>query len=84
MTPNQTQGIGHQKYPTYVHGSTLSLVRFSLRSAIFEIFHILGFPLTPILKFQIATKCLKKLSLLARIVIACIAPWQRNVLTKFG
>ncbi len=24
MTPNQTQGIGHQKYPTYVHCSTPS------------------------------------------------------------
>ncbi len=33
-------------------------VRFALRSAAFEIFNILGFPLTPILKFQSATKFL--------------------------
>ena len=33
-------------------------VSFTLRSAIFEIFHILGFLLTPMLKFQSATKFL--------------------------
>ena len=58
MTPKQTQGIGHKKYHTYVHCSTLSpkfFVRFALRSAIFERLHNLGFPLTPMLKFQSAT-----------------------------
>ena len=56
--PKQIQGIGHQKHPIYVHCSTLS-PKFSPVSLydqpFFETFHILGFPLTPMLKFQSAT-----------------------------
>ena len=51
MTPNQTQGIGQQKYHTFLHCSTLS-PKFSFCSTIsrfFEIFRILGFPLSPML-----------------------------------
>ncbi len=46
MTPNQTQGIGHQTYPAYVNCATPSpqiFVRFVLRLAVFEIFYILDF-----------------------------------------
>ena len=58
--PNQIEGIGHQKYPTYVHSSTPSPnFRFALRSAVFKILHAFTiFPLTPMLKFQSATKFL--------------------------
>ncbi len=59
MTPNQTQGIGQQKYPTYVHCDTPSpnfRPFHSIISRFWDIFHILGFPLTPVLKFQSATK----------------------------
>ena len=51
-TPNQTQGIGHQNT---LHLCTVAPrvpnFRFflALRSAVFEIFHILGLPLTPTL-----------------------------------
>ena len=60
MTPSQTEGIRHQKYPTYVHCSITVVppspklfVSFALRTAVFEIFHILGFPLTPMLNFKV-------------------------------
>ncbi len=62
MTPNQTQARWHQKHPTYEHCSTpspKSRVRVALRLAVFEIFHILGFPMTPKLKFKSAIKFLK-------------------------
>ncbi len=85
MTGNQTQGIGHQKCPTYVHCINPSPKFCPFRSTIslFETFHILGFPLTPILKFQSATIFLK-LGRLPRKVTACIAPWCPHVLIKFG
>ena len=35
-----------------------NFIRFALRSAVFEIFCIISFPLTPMLKFQSAIKCL--------------------------
>ena len=61
MTANQTQGIGHQKYPTYMYCSTYlspKLLSVSLydQLAVFEIFGMLGFPLTPMLKFKSDTK----------------------------
>ena len=61
MTPNQTQAIGHEKRPTYMHFGTPSqsqiFVRFALRPAVFEILHILGFYhwFISLLKFQSAT-----------------------------
>ena len=48
MTPNQTQGIGHQSYLPYTHYRAIEsqiFVRFALQIAVFEIFHILGFPI---------------------------------------
>ncbi len=48
MTPNQTEAIGHQKYLSYIYAlyaRSQIFVRFALRLAIFEIFHILGFPI---------------------------------------
>ncbi len=78
MTSNQTQGIRHQKYPTYVHYSTPS-PKFSSVSLYDYPFlryrHLRLSPLTPMLKFQSATKFLK-LGRLPRKVTACIPPWQ--------
>ena len=57
-------------------------VRFPLQLAVFEIFHILGFPLTPMLKFQSAINFIK-LGRLPRRVIACIPLlncWRSSVL----
>ncbi len=50
MTPDQTQRIGHEKYPLNVHCSipqtpTQIFVPVALRLAVFEIFHTLGFPI---------------------------------------
>ena len=79
MTPNQTQGIGHQKYfPQCTVGPESQIfVRFALGSAIFEIFHILGFPID---SFVNISKChaILKLGRLPRKLITC---WS-NVLTK--
>ena len=59
MTPNQTQGIGHHNYPTYVH-STNPIPKFSTVALYDQPFQDIAqfriFPLTPILKVQSATK----------------------------
>ena len=52
MTPNQTQGIGYQTFPTYMHCSTPSLTFSSVSLYDQPFFHILGFPLISMLKFQ--------------------------------
>ena len=49
-------------------------VRFVLRSADFEIFHILGFPIDPHVKISKCHKVVKTWSI-AKKVIACIPPW---------
>ncbi len=65
ITPNQTQGIGHQKYqyPTYVHCWTPPPPQFSSVSLYKQLFAryftFQVFPLTPMLKFQSGTKFLK-------------------------
>ncbi len=58
MTPNQTQGIGHQKYHTHVHCRTTSpkFLSVSLYNHFQDIAHFRIFPLSPMLKFQSATK----------------------------
>ena len=47
MTPNQTQGIRHQKYPPYIcalyYPESHIFVRFALRSAVFKMLHMFGF-----------------------------------------
>ncbi len=86
MTPHQTQGIGHEKYPTYVHCSTPDsqiFVHFALRLAVFEIFHILGLPLTPMLKFQSA-KFFFIFWQIAKISITLYSPMAAVFIIKFG
>ncbi len=54
MTPNQAQAVGHEQYPIYVHCSTPSTKFRPFRSTIivFEIFHILSFPIHKIFNFR--------------------------------
>ncbi len=49
MAPNQTQEIGHQKYPTYMHCSTLSAIFLSVSlydKSFQDIAHFRIFPFT--------------------------------------
>ena len=86
MTPNQTQGFGHQKYLSYMQYSTpspkfSSVLLYDQPFSRYSAFQV--FLLTPMLKSQSATNFLK-LGPLSRKVIACILSWQPNVLIKFG
>ena len=86
ITLNQTQGIDHQKYPTYVHCSSLSPKFSSIRSAISrfqDIAHFRIIPLTPMLKFQSATKFLIFWHI-AKTVITLHSPITALFITKFG
>ena len=61
MAPTQTQGIGHQKYPTYVHCSAPSpkfVVPFALRN-VFKILHIYKFPIDSYVKISKCHKIFK-------------------------
>ena len=78
LSPKQTQGIGHQKYPTYVHCSTPSrnFLSISLYDQPFSRYSTFkDFPIESHFKFQSATFFLK-IWPIARKVIACIPPWQ--------
>ena len=90
MTPNQTQGIGHQKQLSTITSicalwylESQIFIRFTLRSAIFEIFHILGSPFIPIIKIS---KCHKifKTWLIAKKSNSLYFTMVANVLIKFG
>ena len=101
MTPNQTQGISLQKYPTYLYCSALRsqiFIRFALRTTIFEIFHILGFPVDShvkiskchnIFKFwQIAKMCHNVLFthnylIYHKVWLRSDENWRRNSILKF-
>ena len=55
MTPNWTQMTWPKKYPTCgvpIDEESQIFIRFSLRPAVFEIFHILLFPIDSHVKFQ--------------------------------
>ena len=55
--PKLTQGIGHQKYPTYTHYIIPRVPNFrpfrSMISCFQDIAHFSNLPLTPMLKFQV-------------------------------
>ena len=71
MTPNQTQATQREKYPTYVHCSTLSPIlsaRLALWSAVFEIFHILVFPIDSHVKISKWHKFFKLIRLPRQVI----------------
>ncbi len=86
MTPNQTQGIGHQKVPTYVHCSTQSSKFYPFRSTISRFrynIHILGFPIDSHVKIS---KChnIFKTWPIAKKNDSLYSTMVANVLIKFG
>ena len=79
MTPNQTQAIGHKKYPTWVSKfSTASF--YDLPFSKYSTSQV--FPLTPILKFQSAPKFY--FWQIAKISITLHSPVTALFILKFG
>ncbi len=70
-------------YVHSLHPEAQIFVRFALRSAVFEIFHNLGFPMTPMLKFRSATKFLIFCQI-AKISTTLYSPMTAVFIIKFG
>ncbi len=85
MTPNQSQGIGHQRYPSCMNCSTLSpnfLLASPTISRFWDISH-LGFTIDSHVKIS---KCHKfcKTWLISKASNSLHSPMVNNVLIKFG
>ena len=81
MTPNQTQGIGHHKYPTYMHCSTPSPTFSSV--SLYDQPFLRHSAVTPILKFKSDTKFLIVWQI-AKISITLYSPMTAVFIIKFG
>ena len=87
MTPNQTQGIGHQKYISHMCTIGPRVPNFhpfcSTIIAFFKIFHILGFPIDSHVKMSKCHKICKTWPI-AKKSDSLYSTMVANVLIKFG